>query len=354
MRRIQVEHLQPNMVLAKPIYTEQGVILLKEGSVLTEAIIDKVKSIEVSHIYINDTLSEGIIIDTLVSEEVKQATTTMLHETMDKMRQGYFVATEDVLSKVEAIIEEIVSNHHVLVSLQDMRTKEEYMYHHAMNVCVISLLIGKKMGYNSAQLKHLAMGAILHDVGKTQIDSELAHHYRAEYSEAEFKLYRLHVRQGYEIIKNMKNGSLLAANVALTHHEHYDGSGFPLGKKNTSIHEYARIVAVANEYDNLLYNLPKDNQMRHYEIVEMIASRAYTWFDPEVVKIFNTSISPYPVSTGVILSDKRVGIVAKLNENIPTRPIVRIFDEKTRQVIEEIDLSQSLNIMIIGEKDIDK
>ena len=341
------------MILAKPIYTQQGVVLLKEGTVLTEQFIQKINAVDVSHIYIDDELSKGIEVESLVSDQVREATKVTLHETMDKMQKGHFVATRSILQKVEAIITEVTTNPHVLVSLQEIRSRDDYMYQHSINVCVISLLLGNKLGYNDAQLKHLAMGALLHDVGKTQIDYDLTR-YRDDYVESEYKLYRQHVRQGYEIIKNMKDASLLAANVALTHHEHYDGTGFPLGKKNTSIHEFARVVAVANEYDNLLYNMPKDRPLRHYEIVEIIVSRAYTWFDPDVVKIFSASISPYPISSGVVLSDGRLGIVAKLNENLPMRPVIRIFDPVSKKAIEDVDLSKTLNLMIVDEKDIDK
>lgn len=352
MRRIQVERLKTEMVLAKPIYTQRGVILLKEGTVLTDQLIEKVRSVDVEHIYISDVLSAGIDIEDLISNEVRQETQEMLHASMERMHAGYFVATSAVLEKVEKIVEAVLSNPHVMFSIQEIRNKNEYAYEHAINVCVISLLIGKKMGYNDAQLKHLALGAMLHDVGKTRFEEDLTR-YRDDYVEGDLKIYRQHVRLGYEIIKNMPDASLLAANIALTHHEHYDGTGFPLGKKNTSIHEFARIVAVANEYDNYLYNEIADKPTRHYEIIELIVSRAYTWFDPEVIKIFSKSISPYPVSTGVVLSDGRVGIVAKLNDSFPTRPMIRLYDEATKTVVGEVDLSKELSLMITDEKEIE-
>lgn len=352
MRRIQVDKLKSEMILAKPVYTQSGVILLKEGAVLTDQVIDKIRSVDVDHIYINDRLSEGIEIDNLISNEVRQETKDMLETSMAKMHDGYFVASAAVLEKVEKIINEVLSNPHVMFSLQEIRSKDRYAYEHAINVCLISLLIAKKMGYNDAKLKHLALGAVLHDVGKTLVEEDLTK-YRDDYVDNDLKIYKQHVRQGYEIIKNMPGASLLAANIALTHHEHYDGTGFPLGKKNTAIHEFARIVAVANEYDNLLYNQITDKPTRHYEIIELIVSRAYTWFDPEIIKIFSKSISPYPVSIGVVLSDGRVGIVSRLNDSFPTRPIVRLYDEETKAIIGEVDLSKELNLMIKDEKDID-
>jgi len=353
MRRVGIDKLKKDMVLAKPIYTSNGVILLKEGTLLTEKFLEKIHDIDVDYIYIKDELSEGIEIEALISEKTVLSTKKALEDSMEKMRKGYFTASQSIVEKVDAVISEVVANPHVMVSLQEIRSRDEYLHMHSINVCVISLLIGKKLNYNDAQLKHLALGAILHDVGKTQIKYDVIR-YREDYVDKEYKIYKEHVRLGYEMIKSIPESSLLAANIALTHHEHYDGTGFPLGKKNTSIHEFSRIVAVANEYDNLLYNLPKDTHIRHYEIVEMIVSRAYTWFDPEIIKIFRKSISPYPVSTGVVLNDGRIGIVARLNEDFPTRPVIRIIDETSMAVMGEVDLSVSLNTLIVDEKEIDK
>lgn len=353
MRRIKVDNLKAEMILAKPIYTNTGVILIKDGTSLTSKFIGKISASDIEYVYIKDTISNGIDIEALISDKTKNEMKLVLSDSIGKMREGYFNASDLIVRKVELVIAEVMSNPHVMVSLQEIRNRGEYLQMHSINVCVISLLIGKKMNYNDVQLKHLALGALLHDLGKTKIKYDVLR-YREDYIDQEFKIYKDHVRLGYEMIKEIPNSSLLAANIALTHHEHYDGTGFPLGRKNTSIHEFARIVAVANEYDNLLYNLPDNTKMRHYEIVEMIVSRAYTWFDPDIIKIFRKSISPYPVSSGVVLNDGRVGIIARLNESFPTRPVVRIVDEASMTVIEEIDLSQNLNILIVDEKDIDK
>lgn len=353
MRRINVSRLKTGMELAKPIYANNGVILLRDGTMLTQNYIDKIQYLQLPYIYIKDDLSEGIEIDEMISDETRVETKRVLVGAISKMQKGNFQINEEISAKVEEIITEVVSHPKVMVSLQEIRNKDEYLHMHSINVCVISLLIARRKGYNDTQMKHLALGALLHDIGKTKIDNVRVLQYREGLEEADFNEYMEHVRLGYEIIKAIPNSSLLAANIALTHHEKYDGSGFPLGKKNDSIHEFARIVAVANEYDNLVYNQPKDQAMRHYEIIELMVSKAYSWFDPDIIRIFRSSISPYPIGAGVRLSDQRRGIVSRLNENLPTRPIVRIVNDQN-VVIEEIDLSKNLAIMIEDEIDIDK
>ncbi len=354
MRRINVSRLKAGMELAKPIYANNGVILLRDGTNLTQNYIEKIKQLDLAYIYIQDEISQGIEIDELVSEETKAETKRVLQESIRKIEDGHFSVNEMIVNNVETIITEVLENPRVMISLQEIRNKSDYLYMHSINVCIIALFIAKKKGYNNTQLKHLALGALLHDLGKSQIKDFDATRYREQYTPQELALYRDHVRLGYELIKSIPGSSLLAANVALTHHEMFDGTGFPLGKKNENIHEFSRIVAIANEYDNLLYNNSLTQRMKHYEIIELIVSRAYTWFDPEIVRIFRSSVSPYPIGLGVRLSDGRIGVVAKLNENMPTRPVIRVVDaENIQMVLAEVDLSQDLSVMIDDEIDID-
>ncbi len=355
MRRINVSRLKIGMSLAKPIYANNGVILLRDNTKLTQNYIEKIRFLRLPYIYIADEISKGIVYEEIVSEETKLETRKTLSDSIAKMKKGHFNVNDEIASQVTAIITEVVSSPRVMISVQEMRNKDEYLHMHSINVCVLSVLIAKKKGYNDTQLKHLAMGAILHDIGKTKIEDIDATVYREDYSEKDIQIYKEHVRLGYETIKDIPNSSLLAANIALTHHENYDGSGFPLGKKNDSIHEFSRIVAIANEYDNLVYNRTKETRLRHYEIIELIVSRAYSWFDPEMIRVFRNSVSPYPIGSGVELSDGRHGIISGLNENLPTRPIIRIVDINDLSIVlDEVDLSKNLSIMISDEIDVDE
>lgn len=354
MRKINVTRLKPGMELAKPIYANNGVILLRDGTHLTQNYIDKIQFLKLPYIYIVDEASTGIEIEDIISDETKRETSQALAESINMMKKGYFDVNDTIVENVEHVINEVVSNPKVMMSMQEIRNKDEFLLMHSINVTVLSLMIAKRKGYNDTQMKHLAMGALLHDIGKTRIDSIEPTVYREEFTESEMLLYKDHVRLGYELIKKIPNSSLLAANVALTHHEHFDGSGFPLGKKNDSIHEFARIVAVANEYDNLVYNRSEAFKLPHYEVIELIVSKAYSWFDPEIIRVFRSTVSPYPLGSGVKLNDGRIGIVSHLNENLPTRPVIRLLSpHNIGQIIGELDLAKNLSILITEEIDID-
>ena len=190
MRRINVSRLKAGMTLAKPIYANNGVILLREGTKLTQHYIDKIQFLQLPYIYIVDDISRGIEIEEIISDETKIETRKALSDSIAKMQKGYFNVNEEIAAKVEEIINEVVKSPRVMMSVQEIRNKDEYLYMHSINVCVLSLLIAKKKGYNDTQLKHLAMGALLHDIGKTKISEIEPTRYREEYSDKEFYFYK--------------------------------------------------------------------------------------------------------------------------------------------------------------------
>lgn len=353
MRKIHVDKLKEGMVVSKTFYSSTGIILLTEGTVLTDRYIEKIIGTGQEYIYITDEISKGIQLDDLIRDETKNETKKLLQESLKKMKAGYFNNGDQMIKKVEEMIKEIMLNPRVMVSLQEIRTKSDYLLMHSINVCVISCLLGKKLNYTDIQLKHLALGALLHDLGKINLQFDCTR-YREDYIEKELQIYKLHVQEGYEMIQAIPNTSLISANILRMHHENYDGSGFPLGLKGDAIPELAKIVAVANEYDNLLYNQPFGTHLKHYEIIEIIIAKSFTAFDPQIVRAFTNSISPYPLASGVILSNGKIGIVSSLNSAFPTRPVVRIIDVDTMKIIEEVDLSMRTSLLIMDEKDIDK
>ncbi len=353
MRKIHVNKLKEGMVVSKTIFTSNGIVLLTEGMVLTNRYIEKIVGTGLEYIYINDEVSKGILLDDLILDQTKNETKRFLQESLKKIKAGYFSGGDQIIKQVEEMIKEIMLNPRVMVSLQEIRNKNEYLHMHSINVCVISCFLGKKMKYTDAQLKHLALGALFHDLGKINIAFDCTR-YREDYIEKEFDIYKKHAQEGFEMMQEMPNTSLMSANILKMHHENFDGTGFPLGLKGEAIHEFARIVAVANEYDNLLYNNPFGTSLKHYEIIEIIIAKSFTAFDPQIVRAFTNAISPYPLGSGVVLSNGKVGIVSALNPAFPTRPVIRVIDEATMKIIEEVDLSKIPSLIIMDEKDIDK
>jgi HD-GYP domain-containing protein (c-di-GMP phosphodiesterase class II) len=148
------------------------------------------------------------------------------------------------------------------------------------------------------------------------------------YTEEDFALMKKHPELGYRYARDnfeLPTRSFLAI---LQHHERYDGTGYPLGKKGEEINEFARIVAVADVYDALTSDKPYRKPMMPVAAFKHIISNNKKAFDPRIVKLFFDKVSPYPIGFTVHLPDGRDVIVAENIEGQPLYPKVKVIAYK--------------------------
>ncbi|CAG7649761.1 HD-GYP domain-containing protein [Paenibacillus allorhizosphaerae] len=338
MRYVDIESVESGQYLGRTIFSSNGAVLLSEGVQLTVYMINTLRRIGVTMIFIKDQQFDDIEIPELVSEETKRVVIQRMCETFESIRSGKDINTKYIHQSVDSLLEEIMKNKEVLVQLSDIRSKDNEMYVHAVNVCMMSTLIGINMGLPTSQLRELAIGALLHDVGKLELTAD-------DESEDSRKH---HAWRGFEVLKHKRELSLLIAHVAFQHHETMDGEGKPRRLKMEEIHLYARIVAVANTYDNLLFDLSQGRRMLPHEACEYMMALAGTKLDREAVIPFLRSVSVYPTGTSVRLSTKETGVVVGQHRGLPGRPVVRIVKNSGDRelAIKEIDLAKHNTVFI--------
>ncbi|WP_373681374.1 HD-GYP domain-containing protein [Aneurinibacillus soli] len=191
-------------------------------------------------------------------------------------------------------------------------------YAHAVNVTLISLLISKKLSYNDLQLHDLAIGCLLHDIGKL-------HSKETEHTEI-----------GFSILRKVREISLLSAHIAYQHHERMDGTGYPRGIKGSEFLEIAQVCAVANLFETLI----SVENMPPHEAIEMIMTQNGIGYLPTVIQAFVRSVPPYTPGMKVALNNNMIAIVTRIESHIQ-RPVVRISSSK-----QEISLANNLNLMV--------
>ncbi|MDQ1911583.1 HD domain-containing protein [Paenibacillus sp. GD4] len=338
MKYVHIETVEPGQLLGKTIFSANGSVLLSEGVQLTVFMITTLKRIGVTMVYIKDPSFDDVEIVDLVSEETKRAVIQQMCQSFESIRSGKDFNTKHIALSVDNLLDEIMKNKDVLVQLSDIRTKDNLMYVHAMNVCMMSTLIGINMGLPVPQIRELAIGALMHDVGKLEniTDDEAG------------DLKKHHTWRGFEVIKNKRELNLLIAHVAFQHHETMDGEGLPRRLRGDDIHLYARIVAVANTYDNLLYDGQSGNRMMPHEACEHLMALAGKKLDREIVIQFLRIVSVYPTGASVRLSTKETGVVVGQHRGLPGRPVVRIVkqDAEGQLEVKEVDLAKHNTIFI--------
>jgi HD-GYP domain-containing protein (c-di-GMP phosphodiesterase class II) len=195
---------------------------------------------------------------------------------------------------------------------------------HAMNVAVISLLMGRVFGLGGDEMLDLGIGALMHDVGKLDLPERLCHVDEA-FSKDELASYRSHVAQGVLHGKRMglASGALL---VLAQHHEHADGSGFPLRLKLERICTAARIVALVNRYDNLCNPPSLAHAHTPHEALSLLFAQSRAQFDASLLNAFIRMMGVYPAGSVVQLTDDRYALVMSVNSTRPLKPNVLVHD----------------------------
>ncbi|MBW5445621.1 HD domain-containing protein [Cohnella sp. CFH 77786] len=335
MRLIDIESVEPGQHLGKTIFSANGTVLLSSGVQLTVFMISTLKRLGVTAIYIDDPQFRDVEIEDLLSEETKRAVINQMSETFEALRSGKEFSTKAISQTIDQLLDDVMRNSGVAVHLSDIRTADNAAYVHAMNVCMLSTLIGLNMGLNMIQLKELSIGALLHDIGKLNAP---------EIQEGRMH----HAWRGFEMIKMKREFSLLIAHVAFQHHEAVDGTGLPRGITGDEIHPYAKIVAVANAYDNLLSRSESGRPMLPHEACEHLNALSGTKLDHEALTQFMRIVSIYPNGISVKLSNRKIGVVVGQHRGLPGRPVVRVLSREDEDNVDakEIDLAQHPTLFI--------
>lgn len=213
----------------------------------------------------------------------------------------------------------------VAVHLVNLKSADTGAAHHAMNVMVLSLLAGKALGLDAEEMKFLGLGAIFHDVGKVEIPARVLKNSKRTPPEEEF--YRAHVGYGIKHVARVRDLPASVRNVIACHHERWDGAGFPNRLAGAKIPRIARVVAVANRYDNLCNPFELAQAKTPAEAVAQMFKQEAGAFDPEVLQAFVRSLGVYPPGSFVALSDGSTGLVVESNPADSLRPTVMVYDE---------------------------
>ncbi len=354
MRYVSTKYLKPGDRLSTDLTVSQNRILLRRGRELSHTIIKKLETLGFQGVYVDDKLSEDIVVSDIISHELKSIARAemqaLFYNGENNRHSSVRKQMPSIKSIVHNIVDEVVHNRDIMVNIIDIRAYDDYTYSHSLNVAVLSVVMGTALGLTKKQLYDLAMGALLHDTGKMFVKKEILNK-PARLTPEEFEEIKTHSERGYLYLCEQLEIPEHARIVALQHHEQYCGNGYPGGLAKDSIHLYGRICCVADVYDALTSDRPYRKSMLPSDALEYIMSGYNTLFDPMVVEILTKKIAPYPVGTCVRLSTGQVGIVVKNYQETSLRPRIRLI-VNGEPIDEYIDLSEDMSALNITINDI--
>lgn len=338
MRFLSIEHVVPGTKLAKPLYGNQGVILLRENVELTESILQRLRGLGYTGIYVDDEISEGIEIQDIVDESLRLKTAARLEEIVNN--NGNIAEMTPLIAD---IVESIIENKDLEVSMNHLWGHHEYTYLHCVNVGILSVCIGIKLDLLKEELIYLGTAGILHDIGKKRIPVELLDK-QGRLTDEEFGELRRHPEYGYEILTRAYEINNLTKVGVLEHHERFDGSGYPRGLKGEEITIFGRIIAVADTYDAMTSDRAYRNAFAPSETVEYLMGTGNQLYDALIIDAFVRCVTVYPVGTCVELSDGTQGIIIQNYPDCVLRPVVRNI--KNKKIIDLKNDKEYFNICI--------
>jgi putative nucleotidyltransferase with HDIG domain len=243
----------------------------------------------------------------------------------DRVRSQPEVARERSEALVEGFLHKIDGAHDTCIRLLSEAVGDRNCTH-SLNVTVLSMLLGRAMGLSAAELRELGLGALLHDIGKTDLPDRVR--WRDEhFTAAELQFYQEHVAHGVNLAHKMKL-SPQATLVIAQHHEQADGRGFPQRLSAERISASARIVSLVNRYDTLCNPLNPAKALTPHEALSLIFAQMKSRFDALTLSAFIKMMGVYPPGSVVELTDGRFALVVSVNSARPLKPRVVVHDPR--------------------------
>ena len=321
-----------------------GAPLLREGTTITAEYRVALIRHGINAVYVDDELSEGIDVPESLTERTRARAETALQRAYEEapsaLAGGGKMSEEavDDLKRIAALIAaEVASSGDAVLALTDLAGADAYTLQHSIDVTVLGLVLGRRVlnlfgwpNYRGERiftgvderLTSLGVGLLLHDIGKLVVPSAVLQK-KGPLDVDEWELMRQHPDAGMELLPGHAI-SPLAKSVVRSHHERWDGTGYPEGRSGARIPQFARIASVADVYDAVTSARPYREAAPAHVGYQIIAEGVGVAFDPEVVTAFRKVVAPYPAGTEVAFADGSRGIVASIPLDAPDQPTVRI------------------------------
>ena len=357
MRIVPTKYVLDDAVLAETLYTDDGRVLVKAGTQLAARLVERINQNNIYSVYIKDQHSTGEI-EHLVNPLLRQKGYNLVRRIFAAAGNTKSDGTPaplpilDMMPELSRLMEDIIYEMTGFREKQleyiDIKNTNSYLYSSAINVALISVLIGWELGLNSDLINELFMGGIFHDIGMAMLPKEIL--YKKEALTMDEKRQILyHPAKGYDYLREKSFLSAYVRAVTLGHHEHIDGSGYPNRKSGEEIHLLTQIIGIADIYDAMTSDRPYRQALPANEVLEFIMSMTDKHYSMDIVKAFIKKVNPYPVGSLVRLGDGQTAVIRKVPFEMPLRPLISII-KKRNDVFEyeDIDLMENHTLTIIG------
>ena len=384
MLRVPVQKIQPGMILARPIPVPHDPYryLLQRNLEIPMELVPRLKRLGILEVWVRHRDLE--FLEDLIDEGLgnhQRDVYVHVRRNFEAVMRDSTVELDMVnfQESIGALFGFIKGSPTSNILLQKLDSFDNYLMSHSTNICYLALLVGMKLDrYLIDQRRHktareakdlhwLALGGLLHDVGKMRVPSEILHK-PGKLSDHEMEEMRRHARYGYEMVKGRVPAA--AAQVVLNHHQRFDGTGYPerIDCRNrgqlpplsgNQIPIFSRIAIIADVYDAATSQRCYSDAKLPVQVLHEIRTRCRGFFDPVVEEAFHQTVPAFPIGQVVRLSNGIEAAVVDFNPQYPVQPKVQCLRAPNGQrfanpALQEIDLAlhADLQIACVGETDV--
>lgn len=252
---------------------------------------------------------------------------------MSGLRVGRTLDLNNARAVVNSCVESVLRNESALLMLTKIKHQDEYTAEHCINVAILAAAFGKHLGLLEGEIRSLALCGMLHDVGKTRIPDQILNKPGA-LTPKEFEVMRHHTTHGRTILMGTSQSLNAAVDVAFSHHERMDGSGYPRGLQAQQIPYFGKIIGIVDTYDAITSNRVYDRGRASMQALEIIHKHRGSQFDPELAEAFIQMIGIYPPGSIVEMLNEEVGIIVESHPRHKLRPKVLMVREADKSPME--------------------
>lgn len=259
-------------------------------------------------------------------EKIFQSTLSLVQKIWEQARQDQPIDYVQVIQCSENLAQFLLESHDG-VRFFKKENEVPYFYVNVVNVALFSMMLGIELQFKEERLVELGVAALLHDVGMSKIDPAILTK-KEKLSFDEYELIRQHPEQGKLILSSVEGVSESILQAVKQEHERENGSGYPEGVRGDQIHEYAKIIGLADVFEAMTHHRDYRDPISANEAIMEVLTMKGRLFNDKYIKCFINTFTFYPVGSYVQLNTNEVGRVIQVDKKSPTRPTVELLIDR--------------------------
>ncbi|MFQ5881261.1 MAG: HD-GYP domain-containing protein [Candidatus Methylomirabilales bacterium] len=285
--------------------------------------------------------TEEMVVDRVGAGAIYSRALQTTRQMFQEARLGKMPSLSEVQRVVEDVVSGILKGKHSLMALTIIKSYDQYLFNHSVNVGILSMALGESLGLDGTSLRELGLGALLHDLGKVHIPEAVTRKPR-DLTGEEWELIRRHPVEGVRMLEQMGIRSEIALSVVKEHHVRFDRTGYPTLAPEEDVHPYSMIVTICDAYDAMTTVRSYQRAFEPSAAVARMKTLARSVFDPEMLDRFVEMLGIYPPGTVVRLTTGEIGVVTRPGTEDVSRPWVRIIQDREGNPVdgEEVNLME--------------